>query len=355
MAAVAESGMSGTFLLGELAERIGAEVQGDPGLSIDGLATLGDAGPAQLSFLTNPKYRKAAEASRAGALLVGQGSGLSGRNLIVASEPYPALAELLELFHPTVAPAPGISPDARLGNDVDLGRDVHVGAFAVIGERTRLGDGVIVGAGAVVGRDCELGDQTELKPRVVLYPGTRVGQRCLIHSGVVLGADGYGFATSGGEHRKVPQVGRVVLEDDVEIGANTTVDRAMLGETRIGRGSKIDNLVMIAHGVHLGPSALLAGQAGIAGSTRVGARATLAGQSGLAGHLELGDGVIVAAKAAVFADLPDGSFVSGIPAMDHRRWKRAQAVAARLPELRKDVRELRAKLAELEERLGAED
>ena len=343
------------FLLGELAGRIGAEVQGDPGLRIEGLATLGDAGPAQLSFLTNPKYRKAAEASGAGALLVGQGAGLSGRNLLVAAEPYLALAELLELFHPAIAAPPGLSPDARLADDVETGRDVHVGPFAVIGERTKLGDGVIVGAGCVVGPDCELGEETELKPRAVLYPGTRVGRRCLIHSGVVLGGDGYGFATTKGGHRKVPQVGRVVLEDDVEIGANTTVDRAMLGETRIGRGSKIDNLVMIAHGVRLGPAALLAGQAGIAGSARIGARATLAGQAGVAGHLDLGDDIIVAAKAAVFADLPDGAFVSGIPAMDHRRWKRAQAVTARLPELRKEVRELRAKLTELEQRLGAED
>jgi UDP-3-O-[3-hydroxymyristoyl] glucosamine N-acyltransferase len=207
----------------------------------------------------------------------------------------------------------------------------------------------------VVGDGAVLGDETELKPRVVLYPGTQIGRRCLIHAGVVLGGDGFGFATTGGNHRKMPQVGRVVVEDDVEIGANTTVDRAMLGETRIGRGSKIDDLVMIAHGVQLGPGSLLAAQAGIAGSARLGAHATLAGQSGIAGHLEIGKGVIVAAKSAVFSDQPDGAFVAGIPATDHRRWKRSQAVAARLPELRSEIRELRERLNAFEKRIGTED
>jgi UDP-3-O-[3-hydroxymyristoyl] glucosamine N-acyltransferase len=169
----------------------------------------------------------------------------------------------------------------------------------------------------------------------------------------VLGADGFGFATSGGRHRKIPQLGRVVVEDDVEIGANSTIDRAMLGETRIGAGSKIDDLVMVAHGVQLGPAALLAAQSGIAGSARIGSRATLAGQSGIAGHLVVGDDVVVAAKSAVFADLPDRAFVAGIPAADHRRWKRAQALLARLPELRKELRELRERLRTLEaERSG---
>jgi UDP-3-O-[3-hydroxymyristoyl] glucosamine N-acyltransferase len=347
--------VSRSFLLSELAERIGGEVRGDAGLRIEALATLDHAGPGQLSFLTNSKYRRAAETSRAGALLVGPDTGLEGRNLLVVHEPYLALAQLLQLFHPASAPPRGISPDARLAQRVETGRDVYVGPFAVIGEGTRLADGVIVGAGCVIGRECELGRGTELKPRAVLYPRTRVGRRCLIHSGVVLGGDGYGFASSGGEHHKLPQVGTVVLEDDVEIGANTTVDRAMLGETRIGRGSKIDNLVMIAHGVQLGPRSLLAGQAGIAGSARVGAGATLAGQAGVSGHLELGDGVVVAAKSAVFADLPQGSFVAGIPATDHRRWKRAQAVVARLPELRKEIRDLRHRLTELEQRLGAKE
>jgi len=347
--------VSRAFTLGELAERVGGEVRGDSELRIEGLATLDTAGPGQLSFLTNPKYRSAAAASGAAALLVGPKTELPERPLLVVSEPYVALATLLELFHPAAPPSPGISADARLGEDVRLGRDVQVGPFAVVEDRVELGDRAVIGAGCVVGEGSALGEATELKPRVVLYPGTRVGRRCLIHAGVVLGGDGFGFATSGGEHRKVPQVGIVVVEDDVEIGANTTVDRAMLGETRIGRGSKIDDLVMIAHGVQLGAGSLLAAQSGIAGSARLGPRATLAGQSGVAGHLEIGEGVIVAAKSAVFADQSDGAFVAGVPAIDHRRWKRSQAVAARLPELRREVRELRERLNALEQRFGAED
>jgi UDP-3-O-[3-hydroxymyristoyl] glucosamine N-acyltransferase len=280
---------------------------------------------------------------------------LADRDLLRAAEPYLVLAQLLELFHPPHPIRPGISPDARIGEDVELGRDVEVGPFAVIGNRCRLGDRAVVEAGCVLGRACRIGSDSRLSPRVVLYDGTDVGDRCRIHAGVVLGADGFGFATSGGKHSKVPQVGRVVIEDDVEIGANSAVDRAMLGATKVGAGSKIDDLVMVAHGVRLGPDSLLAAQSGVAGSARLGARATLAGQAGVAGHLDLGDGVIVAAKSAVFQDLPDGAFVAGIPADDHKRWKRSQALLKRLPEMRNRLRDLQARLAALESRLPGED
>jgi UDP-3-O-[3-hydroxymyristoyl] glucosamine N-acyltransferase len=214
---------------------------------------------------------------------------------------------------------------------------------------------VVVGAGCVIGDGCHIGPESELAPRVVLYPGTWIGARCLIHAGVVLGADGFGFATVAGEHHKVPQVGRVVIEDDVEIGANSAVDRAMLGATRIGAGTKIDDLVMIAHGVRLGERCLLAGQAGVAGSASLGAGVTLAGQAGVAGHLEIGGGAVVAAKSAVFEDLPERSFVAGIPAVDHRRWKRALALQKRLPELRRSLRDLEERLQALEQRPRRED
>jgi UDP-3-O-[3-hydroxymyristoyl] glucosamine N-acyltransferase len=182
-------------------------------------------------------------------------------------------------------------------------------------------------------------------PRVVLYPGTIVGARCRIHAGAVLGADGFGFATSSGVHRKMPQLGLVVVEDDVEIGANTTIDRGTLGETRIGRGTKIDDLVMVAHGVQIGPHGLLAAQTGISGSTRIGSHVTMAGQSGAAGHLTIGDHVVVAAKTAVFSDVADRSFVAGVPAVDHRAWKRSVALVKILPELRSRVRALEERLA----------
>ena len=340
--------MSGGFRLGELAKRIGGRVVGDGDAVIHGVATLEEAGPDQLSFLSNPKYREAARRTRAGAVLVQPGSGLEGLTLVEVDEPYLALANILGLFQTDVPPRPEVSPEAHLGRDVRLGQRISIEPFAVIGDDVELGDGVAVGAGCVIGSACRVGEGSTLMPRVVLYPRTEVGRNCLIHAGVVLGSDGFGFATSGGRHHKVPQLGRVVVEDDVELGANTTVDRGALGETVIGAGSKLDNLVMIAHGVTIGESCLMAAQSGIAGSTRVGSRVTFAGQSGAAGHLKIADGTIVAAKTAVFGDIDPGAFVAGTPAVDHRAWKRSQALMKRLPDLRKEVMELTKRVKALE-------
>jgi len=343
------------FRLGELARRVGGKVVGDAERAIRGVATLDDAGPHDLSFLTNPRYRDRASRSRAAALLVRTGTRVGERDLLEVDEPYLALATLLELMHPVERPRPGVSPAAYVADDVRLGVDVRVGPFAVLDEGVRLGDRVAVEAGGVVGRGSEVGDDSILMPGVVLYPGTRVGRRCLIHSGAVLGADGYGFATSDGRHHKVPQLGRVVLEDDVEIGANTTVDRGMLGETVVGEGSKLDDQVMIGHGARLGRACLLAGQSGVAGSTQVGDHVTLAGQSGLAGHLRIADGTVVAAKSAVFGDVERAGLVAGIPAQPHLRWKRTQSLLRRLPDLRREVTRLNERVEALERRGAGED
>ena len=341
--------MSGErWRLEEVARWVGGRVRGRPDRLVTAVASLEEAGPDHLSFLTNAKYRSAAARSRAGALLVAPGVEVEGHDLVEVPEPYLALARILDRMHPASPPAPGVSPDARVAASSRVAGDASIGPFVVVGEGATVGARAVLGAGVVVGDGCTIGEDTVLKPRVVLYPATIVGARCLIHAGVVLGGDGFGFATSKGEHHKVPQLGRVVIEDDVEIGANSTVDRGTLGETRIGKGTKIDNLVMIAHGVVVGPAGLFAAQSGIAGSTRIGSRATFAGQAGAAGHLHLGEGVVVAAKSAVLGDLDDGAFVAGIPAMDHRAWKRSQAVWKILPELR-------ARLRDLEDRLDAID
>ncbi len=324
---------------------VGGRVEGDPDRLVSGVATLEEAGPDDLSFLTNARYREAALVSGAGVVLVGEALLIPGRELLVAPDPYFALAEILDRMHPEARPAPGISPDARVAAGAVLGAGVTIGPFAVLGAGVRLGDRAIVGAGAVIGDGATVGDDSVVMPRVVLYAGTIVGARCRIHAGAVLGADGFGFATSSGSHRKMPQLGRVVVEDDVEIGANTTIDRGTLGETRIGRGTKIDDLVMVAHGVQIGPHGLLAAQAGISGSTRLGSHVTMAGQSGAAGHLTIGDHVVVAAKTAVFSDVSDRSFVAGVPAVDHRAWKRSVALVKMLPELRSRVRALEDRLA----------
>jgi UDP-3-O-[3-hydroxymyristoyl] glucosamine N-acyltransferase len=337
-----------TYRLGELAERVGGRVHGDPHREIRGLATLAEAGPDQLGFLTNLRYRGAAQTTRAGAVLVGPGIDVPDHDTLEAPEPYLALAELLALFHPPRALQPGISDEARIAASAEMGEGVEVAPYAVVGERARIGAGVYVGPGSVLGDDTRVDDETWIGPRVVLYPRTVVGARCVLHAGVVLGSDGFGFATSGGRHHKVPQVGRVVIEDDVEIGANSTVDRAGVGETRIGRGTKIDNLVMVAHGVRIGADSLLVAQSGVAGSTRVGDRFTIAGQSGAAGHLTIGEDVSVGAKSAVLEDVPPRSVVSGIPAFDHRAWRRAQAIARRLPQLRSRLLEMERRLEQLE-------
>jgi UDP-3-O-[3-hydroxymyristoyl] glucosamine N-acyltransferase len=337
------------FRLGELAQRLSGRVIGDPERLISGIAPLDQAGPEQISFLTNPKYRQQAVDSRAGALLVAPGSDLSGRDLLEVKRPQLALANLLTLMNPPQQRESGVDESACLAAGLQLGEDIYVGPFTVIERDSKIGNRVTIGAGCVIGPDCSIGDDTDLKPGVILYPGTQIGAGCLIHSGTVLGADGFGFATDEGVHHKIPQLGHVVIEDDVEIGANCTVDRGALGDTRIGKGSKLDNLVMVAHGVQLGAAALLAAQSGIAGSTKVGERTIWAGQSGAAGHLEIGDGTIVAAKSAVFADTEKGAFVAGIPAIDHRQWKRAQVILKHLPEMRRELRDLRKRLAALEE------
>jgi UDP-3-O-[3-hydroxymyristoyl] glucosamine N-acyltransferase len=289
---------------------------------------------------------------KSAAVLVKTGTELPGHDLLEVPDPYVALAEILEAFHPPVRSARGVSPDARLAADVRLGIDVEIGAFAVLESGVEVGDRAVIGAGSVLGEGVRVGPDTVLKPRVVLYPGTRLGARCLLHSGAVLGADGFGFATSAGKHRKIPHIGGVVVGDDVEIGANSTVDRGALADTEIGAGTKIDDLVMVAHGVRVGPDCILVGQSGIAGSTRVGARVTLAGQAGVAGHLSIGDGVVVAAKSAVFEDVPAGSFVAGIPAVDHREWKRAVAGLLELRDLRRELRSLKGRLEVLERERG---
>lgn len=344
--------MSTWFRLEDLARRVGGRVVGDPERAICGVSTLDGAGPHEIAFLTNPRYRAAAQHTRAAAVLVGPGATLPGHDLLEVAEPYLALAEILAAFHPPRPLRPGVSPDARVGRDVRLGEDVEVGPFAVLESGVAVGRQAVIGAGCVLGEGSAVGDGTILFPRVVLYPGTRVGARCLIHSGVVLGGDGFGFAASEGQHRKIPQVGRVVVEDDVEIGANSAVDRGAVGDTVIGHGTKIDDLVMVAHGVRVGPDCLLVGQSGVAGSATLGGRVILAGQAGVAGHLSVGEGTVVAAKSALFDDTPASSFVAGIPAIEHKTWKRAVTALRSLDKLRREVRELRRRLEGAEARRG---
>ena len=333
-----------TFTLGELAERIGADVEGDRGRRIAGVRTLSDAGPEHLSFLTSAKYLEAARSSRAGALLVARGASLPGRDLLVAAHPQLALAGLLSLFHPRQEVRAGVHATAVLGARCRVDPSAAIGPYAVLGDDVEIGAGARIGPHSVVGDGCRVGAGSILHAHVVLYAGVRLGANVEIHSGTVLGADGFGYATVKGIHHKIPQVGTVAIGDDVEIGALSAVDRALLGTTSIGAGTKVDNLVQVGHNVEVGERSILCGQAGIAGSAKLGVGVVLAGQAGVSGHLELGDGVQVAAKSAALETVPKGTAVAGIPAQPIPAWRRQQSVARRLPDLWKRLRRLERKL-----------
>jgi len=339
---------SGRFSLSELAHRLGARVVGDGDRSVDDIRPLDQAGPGHLSFLHNPKYVEQAAASSAGAILVDDPTRLAGRDLLVCDEPYLAVARALELFHPRPPTEPGIAPSAVVGDDLELGDGASIGPMVAVGRGVKIGNGTIIEAGCVIGNDVVIGDDALIHPRVVVETGCRIGNRCVVQAGAVIGSDGYGFATVDGVHHKVPQVGIVVLEDDVEIQANTTIDRATMGETRIGRGTKVDNLVQIAHNVQVGEHCLLVAQVGISGSTRIGRHSVFAGQSGAAGHLELGERTMVAAKAGVMKSAADDSVLAGHPARPQREWMRSQAAVQRLGSLRDRIAELERRLTALE-------
>jgi len=329
-----------SFRIGDLAEAVGAEVAGDPDCTVEAIRTLETAGPEDLSFLTNDGYREQALASRAGALLVADEAKFSDRNLLIAADPALALGQLIDLFHPPAPPKPGTHPTAIVATDARIDPSASVGPYVVVGERAVVGPRSRVDSHVVIGDDCRVGEDVRLHPHVVLYDATSIGDRSIVHAGVVLGSDGYGFASDATGHHKIRHVGRVEVGADVEIGSNSAIDRAVLEATQVGDGTKIDNLVQVGHNVRIGKGCLLVSQAGIAGSSRLGDGVVIAGQSGVAGHLEIGDGVMIAAKSAVFRSVEAGRKVAGVPATDLGAWRRQQALVARLEEINRRLRAL---------------
>lgn len=301
-----------------------------PDLLISGVAPLADATDQYLSFLSNPKYAPMLQTTRAAAVFVAEDLEGNAPNWIRVGNPYFAMARTVANFFAARPRPEGLSPLASIDSTARIGSGVHIGPFVSIGEEVILGDGVVIYPNVTIEPGCVIGEGTIVYPQVSIYAGSRVGRRCIVHSGVVIGSDGYGFATEGGRHHKIPQIGIVRIEDDVEIGAGSTIDRAALGETVIGEGTKIDNLVQVGHNVKVGKHCFLVSQVGIAGSTELGDYVAVAGQSGFAGHLKIGDGVQVAAKSAVLDDVPAGTKVMGIPAVPFREYARREAVLRRL-------------------------
>jgi UDP-3-O-[3-hydroxymyristoyl] glucosamine N-acyltransferase len=342
----------GGFTLGELAAALGATLEGDPARVVTGVAPLDRAGPADISFLTDARYRAAARASRAGAFLApAEVTDLPGPTLRVAAPPQ-ALITLLRLFHPPVPVSPGVDPTAAIAPEARLDPTASVGPLAVVAARARVGARVRVGALVYVGPEVEIGEDSVLHPGVVVRERVRLGRRVIVHAGAVLGADGFGYAFDGREHRKIPQVGGVVVEDDVEIGANTTVDRATLGDTIIRRGTKIDNLVQIGHNVEIGEDSIVVAQVGIAGSCRLGRGVVLGGQVGMVDHVTLGDGAMAGAQAGIAADVPAGEKVWGSPARPLGLARRIAAAQGRLPDVLRRLRAAERRLERLEGQLG---
>nr|ALS89413.1 lipid_A_lpxD: UDP-3-O-[3-hydroxymyristoyl] glucosamine [uncultured bacterium] len=340
--------------LQEIADRLECRLEGDGSIDITGIAAIEDAEPGQLTFFTNPKYAPALLGTRASAVIAGDQTvespcAILRCAILRAREPYLTFARAVELFADPWRPPAGVHALALVEADAIVSADASIGPFAVVGQGARIGARTIVHPQVSIGRFAKIGDDCVIHAQTSIRERVRIGDRVIIQDGAVIGADGYGFARrQDGSHHKIPQVGGVVIEDDVEIGANTTVDRPAVGQTRIAAGTKIDNLVQVAHGVRIGRNVLLAAQVGVAGSSVVEDQVTLAGQVGVAGHIRIGKGTIATAQTGIPNSVDPGSFVSGYPAIPNRDWLKASALFRKLPELRKLVSDLERRIAELE-------
>ena len=330
---------------GHIARELGGEVVGDPSIVLTGFASADRAGPGDLTFAEKDSYFAAAEAGLASAILCSGNSASATKVVIRVANPRVAAARALALFHPPEAAVAGVHPGACVDASARIDATAQIGPGCVVGPGATIGARSALMGGNHVGRDCVIGDDVRLYPNVVVYPATRIGNRVAIHAGTVVGSDGYGYVFSQGRHLKIPQVGTVVIGDDVEIGANSAIDRGALGPTVIGDGTKIDNLVHVAHNVQIGRHCLIMGQVGFAGSTHLGDYGVIASQSGIAGHLKLGQQVTVGGKSGVMRDVADKEVVLGMPAVPDKQAKRQWVAIQKLPEILLRVRELEKKMA----------
>ena len=340
----ANGGEGGVVLTASaIAAAVGGRLVGDTNVAISGVAPLDRASATDLSFLGAAKYAPAFTASRAGVVLVSPELAETPGTVpsrIVVDKPQEALLSLLPRFHRPSAAAPGVHQTAIIGRGARLGQSVSIGPYAIVGERVVVGDNAVVGAHTAIGDGVEIGADSRLYPAVTIYSGSVIGKRVIIHAGARIGSDGFGYVQRDGAHLKIPHVGRCIIEDDVEIGANSTIDRGSIDDTVVGAGTKIDNLVQVAHNVRIGKLCLIMAQVGIAGSVRVEDGAMLLGQVGVSGHHTVGAGARLAAQAGVFGDIPAGETWSGYPARPHKEALRAQAALFKLPSLLRRIERL---------------
>jgi UDP-3-O-[3-hydroxymyristoyl] glucosamine N-acyltransferase len=334
--------------LGEIAQRLECKLEGDAGIDITGVAGIEEAAPGQLTFLANRRYRPAVATTRASAILIAPDAGDVPLAALRSSNPYLDFARALEFFHPAPAYSAEVHPTASISRTAKIGAGAHIGPYCYVGENVEIGLNAILHSFVTIYRDAKIGDDFFAHSHAIIREECHIGDRVTLQNGAVIGSDGFGFAKQAdGSWYKIRQAGIAVLEDDVEVQAGAIIDRATIGETRISRGAKIDNLVQVGHASKVGENSLLCGQVGLAGSTRVGKNCILAGQVGAAGHLTIGDGVVVTSQSGVPNDVPPGALYSGYPAIENKAWLKSVAVFNRLPELQKQVRELTTEIEKL--------
>ncbi|HAO92351.1 MAG: UDP-3-O-(3-hydroxymyristoyl)glucosamine N-acyltransferase [Deltaproteobacteria bacterium GWB2_55_19] len=334
--------------LDELASLLGGRVAGNGSEVIRSVASIEDAGPGDITFVTDKKYARLLKTTRASAVIARAKDAPVGLNLLLVENPVAAFSKAIEIFRPAVPPPPGIDPRAFVHPKARLGKGVSIQPFAYVGEGADIGENAVLYPGVYVGADAVIGEGAILYSGAAIREGCVIGKRAILHCNSVVGSDGFGYSKEGAAYKKIPQRGIARIGDDVEIGASATIDRATVGETVIGRGTKIDNLVQVAHNVKVGEDAVIAAQTGIAGSTRIGSRVQFGGQVGVTGHIEVGSDVMVGAQSGVTNDVAPRSVVSGMPAINHSDWLKAASVFGRLPELKKRLAELEKRVRELE-------
>ena len=333
--------------LQEIADIVGGRIAGDAAIEIEGLDNIAGAGAGDLTFAVDPHIEEA-KTCKAAAVMLPEGVEDFPKTALYVEDPRAAFAKLLNIFTPKLERPVEVSDKAYVGKEVKLGQNVTIMPFAMVDDHAVIGDNVVLYPHTYIGQYAEIGDDTVVYSNATVREHCRVGKRCVIHSSAVIGSDGFGFTTNDGVHTKVPQVGIVVLEDDVEIGAHDGIDRAAMGATVIGQGTKIDNLVHIGHNCKIGANCLIVAQTGISGSTTVGHNVTFGGQVGTVGHINIGANSVYAARSGIIGDMPEGVFCAGFPVQSHTEWLRMQAAMKRLPEMMKKMKQLEKKLAKYE-------